>query len=956
MSQTKQWSVAKGNTVRRNFSSGATAGAGNSPSLYVGRQGSYDYDSYLQFTQDWTGVGKIVSAVLNIYTDDNGGPAGDVMSSTDTPRIYVKRLTDSFTEGVSPGSTFNTNDYTSSGATTAGQVRPLMNKAVLGLNSIDITAIVEAMAPKTVKTRAGAAGGNATNYGIGLFGETELIRMWAGLSEDYSNSTYRPTITLTYEYGATVPDTPGSLAPSGSIAGLSDFVGTFSDVRPTDTLAYSEVEVYTDAAFTVATSDLFTSTAHGLTAGQVIYLTSLTGGAGLATLTAYYVIASGLTADAFKVSTTSGGAAVNVTTTGSGTWGRKVYGPVKKAASAAEIANAVFDHVPDAFTVVSGSTYKWRGRVYDQEGQVSAYTALTSFSTTNTVPSAPTLTPANATSFATLDGVKFESGAFSDPDAGDTLLAYQVQMSAYASGDSHWTDATYILWDTGKTYVVPGDTTFSVPYGGAALTAGTYYWRARVWDSEQGVSAWTYKSIVVTADYAPNPDGTQTAIQLRPKAPWRLVIKAMGTLRGPGATVAIIDDAKNVGASILYNSPGECHFTLPKNHPAVASIEVKRVHYAIEFRQGDGWREVFAGLMWDFDASDTDIVFYGIDYLALLDYIVDERYDASNPDKPAEKGGSKYVTTGKNSISYIVTDQLGRAKALTNSPVGFITVGSIASMTETLTVFSTYAPTLTFITGLLDSHRAGLNKRTRLSCRQKTGGGYEWVVQDDPGTVRDNLRMRYGELVQGYRVIPFGSNWASRISAIGRAKDGIAVLYKTATAPGIDESVWGHFAQVRLIDGVSDENDLQRRVNQAAVHSGKLGSSIALGLRTGLLQPRDGYDVCDQFPIDIVDGSVDTGNFGSGYWVAVGITWTTAAQTAKQTTTLTFTPRDDATSPDSDLLVAQPISPQAEWQVGWTSPNPLTASSRYWLDQTTGIVYIRTAGTLVVDGTLTGTA
>ena len=36
------------------------------------------------------------------------------------------------------------------------------------------------------------------------------------------------------------------------------------------------------------------------------------------------------------------------------------------------------------------------------------------------------------------------------------------------------------------------------------------------------------------------------------------------------------------------------------------------------------------------DATDVDVVFYGIDYLALLDLIADERYDASNPDKPAD--------------------------------------------------------------------------------------------------------------------------------------------------------------------------------------------------------------------------------------------------------------------------------------------------------------------------------
>lgn len=890
MSQTKQWSANLGNTVRVRRSNGAKEGSGNNTRLYVGYYSGYDYDSYLRFALDWTGVGRIVSAVLSLYTDDGLG----IMDSTtnEHPFVAVQRLTTAFSEGVGPSSGFQTNDYTAPKATTSDRALVNLTRAVFGLNSIDITAMVEDWAPKTVQRRDGKPGGAASNFGVGLYGSADATKNWAGFSEDYSNATFRPIVTLTYEYAVTKPDTPGTLTPTGAVDSLTDFQGSFSDTDPSDFIAYSEVEVYTSAA---------------TNAGEVV------------------------------------------------TGGTRLYA-VKKAATDTEKINARFAHVPDVLPLRTLTTYKWRARVYDNEGQVSLWTNLTSFSVNNTAPNAPVLSPVSGSSFTTLDGVQFGSIAFSDPDVGDTLLAYEVQMSAYPEGDVHWLDDEFILWNTGKRYVAADETSWQTPYGGAALDAGTYYWRARVYDSAQGVSNWAYATITTTQSFEPDPDNGQTSIQLRPRAPWRIVIKAMGALRGPGAVVASLEDAKNVGASLLFNSPGELHFTIPKDHPQIAGIEPKQTHYSVQFRQGDGWREVFAGLMWDFDASDTDVVFYGIDYLALLDYTLDERYDQSNPDKPSEKGGSKYVTAGKNSISYIVTDQLTRAKNLANSPVGFITVGAIASMTETLTVFSTYAPTLNFITGLLDSHRAGTGKKTRLSVRQKTGGGYEFVVQDDPGQVRDNLRMRYGELVQGYRVIPFGTDWASRISAIGRAKDGIAVLYRTATAPGIDEATWGRFTQVRLMDGISDENDLMRRTKQAAINAGKLGKSIALGLRSGILQPRDGYDVCDVFPIDIEDGSVSTAAFGSGYWVAMGITWTTEAQNGKQTTTLTLSPREDSTAPDSDLLTLQPISPQAEWQIGWTPPNPLTASSKYWLDQNTGIVYIREGGTLVIDGTLTGTA
>lgn len=73
----------------------------------------------------------------------------------------------------------------------------------------------------------------------------------------------------------------------------------------------------TDPTFTGATAtastDLVNETAHGLLAGDRVYFTTLTGGTGLSLNTNYYVLAAGLTANAFAVSTTDGGAAVNIT-------------------------------------------------------------------------------------------------------------------------------------------------------------------------------------------------------------------------------------------------------------------------------------------------------------------------------------------------------------------------------------------------------------------------------------------------------------------------------------------------------------------------------------------------------------------------------------------------------------------------------------------------------------------
>lgn len=70
---------------------------------------------------------------------------------------------------------------------------------------------------------------------------------------------------------------------------------------------------------TVSTADLFTSVGHGLTTDDRVFFATIFGETiptGISTTTLYYVLASGLTADAFKVSTTSGGTALDVTAAG----------------------------------------------------------------------------------------------------------------------------------------------------------------------------------------------------------------------------------------------------------------------------------------------------------------------------------------------------------------------------------------------------------------------------------------------------------------------------------------------------------------------------------------------------------------------------------------------------------------------------------------------------------------
>lgn len=89
--------------------------------------------------------------------------------------------------------------------------------------------------------------------------------------------------------------------------------------RTTDGTTWTACGTLGVVTVTVATPAVFSFAAHGLVAGdQVKFTTTGALPTGLTAGTVYFVIAAGLTANAFEVSTTSGGSAVNTTGSQSG--------------------------------------------------------------------------------------------------------------------------------------------------------------------------------------------------------------------------------------------------------------------------------------------------------------------------------------------------------------------------------------------------------------------------------------------------------------------------------------------------------------------------------------------------------------------------------------------------------------------------------------------------------------
>lgn len=101
---------------------------------------------------------------------------------------------------------------------------------------------------------------------------------------------------------------------------LTYVVATNGRIISYDSSLGSETLIASTFTVTIASPAIFSLTAHGLKLDDIVYFS--TSGAlptGLTAGTAYYVISAGLTADAFEVSTSAGGAAVNTSGTQSGT-------------------------------------------------------------------------------------------------------------------------------------------------------------------------------------------------------------------------------------------------------------------------------------------------------------------------------------------------------------------------------------------------------------------------------------------------------------------------------------------------------------------------------------------------------------------------------------------------------------------------------------------------------------
>src|SRR5262245_45201258 len=201
---------------------------GGEQHFLAGSASGYAYTTLCHFAVNWDGVKQIQSAYLVLTSTPNQQHAGWPQNSYDSG-INIARMTSSFSDpnnamaegqfSAAPGS-YAVEGRDSTHHPTNAHIKP--GNGVV--NRINITSLVNDMAPKSVKTSGGLTPPALPHYGFLIRRRTTSTRpnpRMAVASDRYPDTTIRPYIELNY-----IPiQSPNTVTPTNPTGSISDVLG-----------------------------------------------------------------------------------------------------------------------------------------------------------------------------------------------------------------------------------------------------------------------------------------------------------------------------------------------------------------------------------------------------------------------------------------------------------------------------------------------------------------------------------------------------------------------------------------------------------------------------------------------------------------------------------------------------------------------------------------------------------
>jgi len=348
---------------------------------------------------------------------------------------------------------------------------------------------------------------------------------------------------------------------------------------------------------------------------------------------------------------------------------------------------------------------------------------------------------------------------------------------------------------------------------------------------------------------------------------YRIILWETNTTdRGRGSIAAIIHDAKNIGVSSYLNEGGEAFFTLPYNHPMISECVPLERHYRIDrFDEEAGFYiTIGQGILEDYEATENETVFYGIDYMGVLYKTI------------TTPSTTQTFTYTSSTFATIYQNEMTQAIGATNSRLGFIdyNLGSawshqssfplvINSSTNTYSVYTGGEPRLSFISNLSNIVMSGTTNKVvfgnTLESDTELYNGFFCDLNWSPAP-NNNIVLEYGGNVKSFTYSPNFRRLLTR-SLLVATNSGATVSKiwsSVATGTAAPTSTYG------LIDGVSAAEDIKSQAAADARAAYNLYQSspdkikmISIAVKDGSIVPFKRYKLGDDIRVRISRGSVN---------------------------------------------------------------------------------------------------
>lgn len=343
------------------------------------------------------------------------------------------------------------------------------------------------------------------------------------------------------------------------------------------------------------------------------------------------------------------------------------------------------------------------------------------------------------------------------------------------------------------------------------------------------------------------------------QSPFRITLwDTSGTGRGRGSVKAVISDAKYIGVSSYLNEGGESFFTLAYNHPQISECVPLERHYRIErWDEEDAvYRTVGTGLLQDYQATENETVFYGIDYMTVLNQtLTNTAAIIASP--------SNTVTYDNKTLSEIWQSEMSAVKSQTNSRLGFINIeATINAAVKTYDIFTAGEQRGEFLFNMTAIAQEGTTNKVVFGTRIETSSqSYDsfFLDMNHSTTPNNSLRLVFGGNVKRFSFSPNFRSLRTR-----------SMLIATSIFDTGPSKIWSNFSTSSLastygiIDRVDVQEDLisQDSVSARAAYNLEESSPnkirvINVAVVDGSVIPYKNYELGDDIRVIIKRGQIN---------------------------------------------------------------------------------------------------